>query len=401
MNTDPTSPNPAVLLVDDDRRALLAMAGILRSDDFDLVTVGSAEEALRILEEPARFALVVTDIGLPGKDGVELARIVWQNPAARNLPFTFVTSTFREYARAKEVYELGAADYLEKPLDPLALRAKVRVFVELHRKNQALAAANRELAALNRDLDGFAHSIAHDLRSPLRAIGSYSQMLQEDCAQKLDGEDRRHLAGIITAAGRMHTIIEALMTLSRASRMEMHCGPVDLARLAAAALDPLRRADPERRVEILIQPGLDASGDGDLLNLLLTNLLSNAWKFTAGKADARIEVGAEALAGETVFYVRDNGAGFDPAHAAKLFTLFHRLHSQEEFEGVGIGLSIVQRVAERHGGRVWAEARPGIGAVFRFTLPSATAASPSILEQRQAASPRASVPPNTQNSGEA
>ena len=226
-----------------------------------------------------------------------------------------------------------------------------------------------ELAAANSELESFAYSISHDLRAPLRAIDGFSQMVFEDAADKLDADDLEHLQRVRAGAQRMAVLIDELLSLSRAGRVDMLMEDVDLSALATEILAELREAQPERRVETIVAPGLRVRADAVLLRAILANLLSNAWKFTSGHETARIEVGAAGTNGGQAYFVRDDGAGFDSRNAKHLFGAFQRMHHTGQFEGDGIGLAIVQRLVTRHGGRVWAEAEVEKGAIFFFTLP--------------------------------
>ena len=227
-----------------------------------------------------------------------------------------------------------------------------------------------QLASANRELEAFSYSVSHDLRAPLRGIDGFSQALLEDCQGQLDETGRHYLDRIRLGTRRMGQIIEDLLALSRIGRSGLNLERADLSGLAGVILEELALASPDRRVAAVVQPGLRAWADAGLLRALLANLLGNAWKFSSRQPEARIEVGEEVLAGgERAFFIRDNGAGFDPARADQLFTAFQRLHSAQDYEGTGIGLAIVSRVVQRHGGRVWAQAEPGLGATFRFTLP--------------------------------
>jgi PAS domain S-box-containing protein len=225
-----------------------------------------------------------------------------------------------------------------------------------------------ELAAANRELEAFAYSVSHDLRAPLRAIDGFSQALLEDYGERMDEIGRDYLRRVRTAAQRMAALIDDLLELSRVSRSRLQPAAVDLSRMAEEILAALQEQQPERRVAIAIQSGLQAWGDPGLLRTAMENLLGNAWKYTGRTAEARIEVGSEQTQTGPVFYVRDNGAGFDMRYADKLFGAFQRLHHPSEFEGTGIGLATVQRIIHRHGGRVWAQSSPGEGATFLFTL---------------------------------
>jgi PAS domain S-box-containing protein len=244
---------------------------------------------------------------------------------------------------------------------------------ELLRLNAELEARVRERTAqlelANKDMEAFSYSIAHDLRAPLGAIDGFSEYLERAAAAEL-GQRGRHLLGRIRAGVRqMQDLTEGLLLLANLSRTSLHSVAVDLAPLARAVVSACRERAPERGADIIVAPTLPAFGDPRLLAQVMENLVGNAWKFTARTQTAHIEVGSmRAPDGVTVYFVRDNGAGFDAAYAAKLFEPFQRLHSQDEFEGTGIGLAIVHKVITRHGGRIWAESAPGEGATFYFTL---------------------------------
>jgi PAS domain S-box-containing protein len=230
-----------------------------------------------------------------------------------------------------------------------------------------------DLETVNRELEAFAHSVSHDLRAPVRAIVGFSQAVLEDQADRVDETGRDYLHRVIAAGRRLGEMIDALLTLSRASRAELKTEDVDLGSLARSIINDLRVAAPDREVEVYIADGLEAHGDTRLLGLVVQNLLENAWKFSSGCEVARIEVGAGNVTGpdgvsQRAFFVRDNGIGFDIAHADQLFVPFQRLHGADGFPGTGIGLATVQRIVHRHGGAVWAESEAGRGATFSFTL---------------------------------
>jgi len=226
-----------------------------------------------------------------------------------------------------------------------------------------------ELQTANKELESFCYSVSHDLRAPLRAIDGFSQALEEDYATLLDNSGRNYLQRVRNATKRMAQLIDDLLELSRVTRAEINRTDVDLSQLAAQVMEELQHGDRDRRVAWEICPGLRVHGDPRLLRVVLDNLLGNAWKFTKKQPLPKIEMGVILQDGKSVFYVRDNGAGFDMNYASKLFGAFQRLHSATDYEGTGVGLANVQRVIHRHGGRVWAEAKPGEGATFYFTLP--------------------------------
>jgi signal transduction histidine kinase len=225
-----------------------------------------------------------------------------------------------------------------------------------------------QLEQANNELEAFSYSVSHDLRGPLRGIDGFSQALLEDYADRLDAKGQDCLRRVRAASHRMAQLIDDMLTLSRVSRGEVRRERVDLSALARNILAELKEADAQRRVEVCLAEGVTATGDARLLRVVLENLLRNAWKFTGKHDSARIEFGVSESDGKRVYFVRDDGAGFDMAYMDKLFGPFQRLHAGTEFEGTGIGLATVQRIIHRHGGSVWADAAVGKGATFQFTL---------------------------------
>ena len=253
--------------------------------------------------------------------------------------------------------------------------------------------ANHELEATNRELEAFSYSVSHDLRAPLRSIDGFSQILLEDYSDELDEEGKDYLGRVRAASQRMGRLIDDILGLSRVTRGVMSRERVNLSSLAGEVAEELREARPDRTVELTVQKGLEVWGDPRLLRVALVNLMGNAWKFTEKKREAKVAFGQDEELSRKgrvpVYYVSDNGAGFEMAYADKLFGAFQRLHGTEEFEGTGIGLATVQRVVHRHGGRIWAEGEVGRGATFFFTLrpglkldPAATAKPAEKVEAK-------------------
>ncbi|ACM19610.1 sensor histidine kinase, PAS and PAS domain-containing [Geotalea daltonii FRC-32] len=233
---------------------------------------------------------------------------------------------------------------------------------------QRVAERTERLAEACRELESFSYSVSHDLRSPLRTIYGYSQLLLEDCSEHLDDQGRKYVEVIANGGRRMEQIIDAMLDFSRIGRRELRHEDVDLSELAIVVTAELHITCPERNVSFIIDNGMVVKGDPSLLRSVMENLFGNAWKYTSKEPDTRIEFSSRVENGSTVFLIRDNGAGFNMAHADKLFAPFQRLHSEHEFPGNGIGLATVQRIIQRHGGRIWAESSPGDGASFYFTL---------------------------------
>ncbi len=249
--------------------------------------------------------------------------------------------------------------------------AAARDVTDERKAARELRQAAAELSAANRELEAFSYSVSHDLRAPLRTIDGFSQALLEDCRDQLGGDGEDHLRRIRAAAQHMGQLIDDLLKLARVTRAELNVGTVDLSALATSVFTRLSAAQPDRVVDWRVQDALSVSADGRLLEIAITNLIDNAWKFTGNESAPRIEFGMRNGTGrQREYFVRDNGAGFDPAYASKLFHAFQRLHRATDFSGTGIGLATVQRIITRHGGQVRAEGAPGEGATFAFTLQS-------------------------------
>jgi light-regulated signal transduction histidine kinase (bacteriophytochrome) len=263
-----------------------------------------------------------------------------------------------------------AAGFFAELLSPfeMSFRGYRAANEELQRLNASLRQQKEAVELANRELESFSYSVSHDLRAPLRSIVAFSQCLIEDCGSMLDDAGRHYAERIHAAGDHMAMLIEKLLTLARVARVEIQRVDVNLSALAHRIAEWLRATDPERDVEFVVEDNLRCTGDAGLLGLVVDNLIGNAWKFTSKRSHAEIRFGREERDGATRYFVRDNGSGFDMAMVQNLFAPFQRLHSDREFEGTGIGLATVQRVVERHNGRVWADATVDRGATFYFTL---------------------------------
>lgn len=263
--------------------------------------------------------------------------------------------------------EVGAlTDAFNSMLDEIETR-RAEIIQLNDELEERISQRTAELEQSNLELESFSYSVSHDLRSPLRAIVGFSDALEEELPD-LPPEARRLFERIRAATRRMAQRIDGLLNLAHVSRRPLTVQMVDLGGIASETIDELRQRDPDRSVEAVIEPELVARGDPKLLRAVLENLIENAWKFTSETPSPRIEIGTVGAEGETVYFVKDNGAGFDMAFVDKLFTAFSRLHANDEFPGTGIGLATVQRIVQRHGGRIWVEAAPGEGAALYFTL---------------------------------
>jgi two-component system, sensor histidine kinase and response regulator len=366
-----TTTRSKVLLVDDIEANLVALDALLGSLDCELIRASSGNEALRLLLKH-EFAVMLLDVQMPEMDGYEVARYAHDNPQTREVPIIFVTAMHETRDSVVSGYDAGAFDVLFKPIDPYVLRSKVQVFLDLHTSRRQLREeieAHRHTLA---EVEAFNYSVSHDLRAPLRPLDGFADALLEEYGDKLDDAGKDYLRRIRAAALRMGQLIEDLLQLSRMSRADVRRGQVDVTALVEAIVDELRAGDPDRKVEVVAAPDVKIDADPRLLRIAMENLLRNAWKFTRTRSDARIEIGYRPAglseAQHAVLFVTDNGVGFDPAYAGKLFRAFQRLHAASSFEGTGIGLAIVDRIVRRHGGRIWAESVPDRGATFSFTL---------------------------------
>lgn len=281
------------------------------------------------------------------RDGSSFPAEYWSHPIHKDNQLIGAVVTFIDISERKH-----AEDQLKNYRDHL---------------EELVAERTGELTRINRELETFSYSVSHDLRAPLRAIDGFSRALQEDYAEQIDETGTDYLQRICAGSQRMGNLIDDLLSLSRVSRIEMNRTDVNLSLLAEKSVNKLQEIFPQRKVQVKISDNIQAQGDARLLEIVFDNLLGNAWKYTHKKQSASIEFGISKKDGKMAYFVKDNGAGFDMQYAAKLFGAFQRLHGNE-FEGTGIGLATVSRIIHRHGGEVWAEARPDEGAVFYFTL---------------------------------
>lgn len=475
-----------ILLVDDNEDNLVSLEAALEVLGEQLILARSGRQALRELLEHD-FAAILLDVKMPEMDGFEAAELIRARKRSQHTPILFLTG-YRNEEHLFRGYDLGAVDFLFKPIVPEVLRSKVAVFVALSRSaqrqraqaeilakaeqrfrsllnaapdamlitkesgeivlansrtdglfgysrsellghsirklipdwspatecdpcawtavrndgssfpsevsssplltdegllvtsavrdiserkryEQRIEERNSQLAVLNQELEAFSYSVSHDLRAPLRSIEGFSKILLRDYSgQQLDKTAGEYLERMRSAASKMGQLIEDLLELSRVSRIELSFEAVNISRIAETIVEDFRVRDPERSIQVVIEPGMSAQGDARLLAVALANLLSNAWKFTGNTVGARIELKKEKIEGVDTFSISDNGAGFNPEFSDKLFAPFQRLHRVSEFEGTGVGLAIVQRVVQKHHGKIWARSKVGEGAAFYFSL---------------------------------
>ncbi|HEY2979171.1 MAG TPA: ATP-binding protein [Burkholderiaceae bacterium] len=371
----PSDAAPRLCIVDDEAELTLALCSTLRAEGYETIGFTSAQAALAALPE-AHCDLLLVDLNMPQMLGPDLLRAAQHiDPAIVGIIMTGEGSI----AAAVEAMKAGALDFILKPFNisaivPVLARAlQVRQLrLENARLEQRVREHAAELEAANRELAAFNHSVSHDLRAPLRAVDGLSELLMNSYASCLPAEAQRFLATMNLSVKRMKQLVDDLLRFSSLGHQALRPRPVDMATIVHSVLNDLRVEQSSREVEVHIGELPQAVGDPALLLQVLANLLSNAYKFTRRQEHAVIEIGSQMEPdGTQAYFVRDNGAGFDMAYAKRLFGVFQRLHGAGEFEGTGVGLSIVQRIVERHHGRVWAEAAVGRGATFYFTLGAA------------------------------
>lgn len=363
---------PKILLVDDKRENLISLEAILKHLPIQMIKVSSGLEALAATLEHD-FALALLDIQMPGMDGYELASILRERKKTSTLPFIFVSAVYTLNLNVFKGYEQGAFSFITKPLQPELLINKINFFIEKYQQevslmelNKDLALKNEELESLNRELEAFTYSVSHDLRAPLRTLNGYSEILKEDYSKHIP-EDGQKLLGFISGnALKMGKLIDSLLTLSYLGRQELQKTPVDMNQLVKEVIEEQKEENGKHEFKISDLP--PAMADRSLLKQVLINLISNAIKYSSKKETPLVEITAEKKEDRIVYCVKDNGAGFDMNYYDKLFGVFQRLHSSNEFEGTGAGLAIVQRIIKKHNGSIYAEAKSGEGACFCFSL---------------------------------
>ncbi len=387
-----------VLLVDDRDENLFALETILKDENYQLVKAHSGKEALAFLLKDLDFHLIIMDVLMPGMNGFETAALIYSRDKLKNIPIIFLTAMDIE-GNIYKGYQAGAIDYISKPVIPELLKVKVRAFVELSEKNRELVrqekklrAANRKLEweigerklseakvkALNDDLakkleqlqslDSFNYSISHDLMSPLNSITGLTGLLQTMYPEKFDKEVLEIVNHIMGSVDRMSKLIKDLLSFSRQANAEISKTEVSMNAMVKEVMEEISLTMPVADAQIVIHDLPSAYCDVNMLKQVWTNLISNAIKYSQKKPEPKVEIGAVEDSGELVYFVKDNGAGFNMAHYNKLFSIFQRLHSESEFNGTGIGLAVVKRIIERHDGKIWAESEIGKGSDFYFTL---------------------------------
>jgi two-component system sensor histidine kinase/response regulator len=373
-----------VLYVEDDpvARNIVSAMIALKFPGLKIVTAENGQIGLERFKQH-RPDFVITDISMPLIDGIQMAKAIRAVDSRVNI--VFITA-LNDSQCLMEAIKVNTSHYVLKPIDNRLLFeviddcvARISLEREVKEQNEQIRKLNEELEqrvkertvefeSVNKELESFCYSVSHDMRAPLRHIEGYTRIFLEEHGAIIPREGQEYLEKICNATKRMGTLIDDLLNLSRITRNNICIDQIDLSRMAQEISSELAAAFPERQVTITIKPGIRAEGDANLLRIVMENLLYNAWKYTRKKESAEIAFGETETDGERVFYVRDNGAGFDMAYYDKLFGAFQRLHNVNEYEGTGIGLATVKRIIQRHGGKVWGEGKIDAGATFYFTI---------------------------------
>lgn len=409
----PTDQKVNILLVDDLTENLIALEAILSDLGQNLIRAHSGEDALKqVLQRD--FAVILLDVQMPGMDGFEAATLIREREKSRHTPIIFLTAIYNSDMNIFRGYSIGAVDYMIKPIVPEVLRSKVAVFIELFKKTEevkhqaeilrqleqkehekhlaeekrrieaeyyarerekekraaeALARKAAELERSNAELEQFAYVASHELQEPLRKVSGYTQLLARRYRGKLDKEADEFISFAVAEVQRMRKLINDLLDYARVEKRGKEFAPVDCEILVNQVVESLSSTIEENHAEVSWQglPAIEA--DGDQLQQLFHNLIGNALKFR-GSEPPSIRIEASRREEDWLFTVNDNGIGFEMAYAGRIFSIFQRLHGNDEYAGTGIGLSICKKIVERHGGTIWAESRPGKGSTFYFTLPA-------------------------------
>lgn len=389
------SRKPGILIVEDRKENIYAIRKILEKLDVELIIAETGNEALRHCLNND-FAAIIMDVGLPDMDGFEVARLLYGEERTRHFPIIFVTAThFDDYHKFKG-YKVGALDYITKPIVKPILLGKLQVLLELYQKRMEIGALlgemedkNKKLAGeierrklveeelrqtaedlerSNRELEQFAYVASHDLLEPLRKVKSFTVLLSERCGEKLDEKGARYAGYIVEGAGRMEDLIMDLLKYSRVRSGSVSMVRTSMKEVLDQAISELEAVVRDSAAEITADDLPEINANPTQMRQLLENLIGNAIKYRGDEAP-KVRLAAERQTGNWLFRVSDNGIGIDPEHHDRIFTIFHRLHSQEKYSGTGIGLAICKKIVESHNGKIWVESAPGKGSSFCFSLP--------------------------------
>lgn len=366
---------PKILIVDDRPENLVALTVVLKDLDIELIKAESGNDALKATLYHD-FALALLDIQMPEMDGYELASILREEEKTAHLPFIFISAVYTDNLNVFKGYEKGAFSFITKPFQPEILINKVKFFIEKHQQeidlynlNKNLEKNNEQLSTINGELEAFTYTVSHDLRAPVRAVSGYTKMLKESYSDVLDHKGISMIQKIESSAIRMERLIDDLLAFSRLGKKSIKSGEIDMNNLVENVIQEFEKS-VSHKAEFKLASLHSVHGDYNLLYQAIYNLLSNAIKYSSKEDAPIIEITSyqDEASDEIIYCIKDNGAGFEMEYAHKLFGVFERLHSDEDFEGTGVGLAIVHKIIDKHGGRIWAEGEINKGASFYFSL---------------------------------
>jgi len=362
-----------VMIVDDNPENLRTLTSVLETHGYETRAAINGELALEAIKS-VHPDLIMLDIMMPGMDGFEVCRQLKADLNTSNIPVLFI-SAMNDTTDKVKAFEVGGIDYIPKPFQVQEVLARTRTHIalalarrQLEETNSQLQQRTTKLEALNKELSAFAYSVSHDLRASLRTIDGFSHTMFEDYYDLVDDTGKDYLQRIRSGVQKMGHLIDDMLKLSKVTRSELSLRNIDLGIIANNIIEKMHSDTPDRAVQVDIMANMKTQADPHLMEIALNNLLGNAWKFSAKNPHSCIKFGSKERDGKPVYFVDDNGVGFDMRYVDKLFGAFHRLHSDDEFEGTGIGLATVDRVIQLHGGQVWAESILNKGATFYFTL---------------------------------
>jgi signal transduction histidine kinase len=364
----PPEARPKILVVDDRKENLLATAKVLKGLDAELITAGSGNEALSLVLRHI-FAVVLLDVQMPEMDGFETAQLMQEHESMENTPIIFVTAISKEEHYASRAANIGAVDYIFKPINPDILRSKVRVYLDLHVQREQILKLNSVLRQSNEELERFAYICSHDMQEPVRMMHSFSGMLARSHADKLDETGQRYLRFITDNATQMQKMIGDILTFSRIGREAPEVEMVDCAATCDEVLAKFADVIEAKHAKVTAGKLPRVETSPTLMRVLFQNLIGNGLKFQNGTCAPEIAIRAQRQGAAWQFSIRDNGIGIDPAFHDKMFAIFQRHHRKEDYPGTGIGLCTCKKFLELYGGTISFTTSPGKGTMFTFTIP--------------------------------
>ncbi|MBV8061511.1 MAG: response regulator [Alphaproteobacteria bacterium] len=361
-------PQPNILIVDDRKENLLATEKVLSKLNAGIFKAMSGNEALSLMLHH-RFAVVLLDVQMPEMDGFETATLMQEHELMRSVPIIFVTAISKEERYASQAAEIGAVDYIFKPINPDILRSKVKVYLDLYVQREQILTLNAHLKRTNEELERFAYICSHDLQEPVRMMNIYAGMLAADDINAFDEDSKKYLGVIQRNAEQMRKMIADILAFSRIGREELKIEIIDCNLLVQDILSKLETTIANKKANISCGNLPTLATSQTLLHILFQNIIGNALKFHDGSRPPEITIQGKADGKNWLFSVKDNGIGIDPQFSDKVFAIFQRIHRKEDYSGTGIGLSTCKKFVELCGGSIWYESTPGQGTTFFFTIP--------------------------------